>query len=92
MFDQQNQEKTNFNQKAFNQKPDKWGFLAEQTLMALRESYVGNPQDIVYQFSRRLAHEIVREKYQSDNEFVKEGVAVGVYKGIVNLMEKLIRK
>ena len=87
MFDANDEQKIDS-----GQKPDKLGFLAEQTLIALRESYVTNPQDVAYQFSRRVADEIIKSRYQTDNMFVKEGLAITVYKGIENLMLRLLRK
>jgi len=74
-----------------NASPDRLGFVAEQLLFLARESYVKKPDDITYQFSRELAGRIVTGKYSADNALVKEGLAIGFYKGVESLLKKLLK-
>ena len=71
--------------------PNKWGFIGEQLLLAAKEHYVGDPSDIAYQLSRKIAGEVIESKYDLGNELVKEGVAIGIYKGLEMLLGKLSR-
>lgn len=74
------------------QHPNKWGFIGEQLLMAAKEHYIGDPSDIAYQFSRKIAGEVMSSKYEAGSELVKEGIAIGIYKGLGILLQKLIKK
>jgi hypothetical protein len=74
-----------------NTSSDRFWFVAEQLLFLARESYVKKPDDITYQFSRELAGRIITEKYSSDNALVKEGLAIGMYKGVESLLKKLLK-
>ncbi|MBU1598267.1 MAG: hypothetical protein KKE98_07540 [Nanoarchaeota archaeon] len=73
-------------------KPDPMKFIADQVLSLFRENYVDNPDDVTYQFSRKIAKEVFAGKYNSDNELVNEGVAIGVYRGVTHLLKKFITK
>ena len=72
--------------------PDRWGFIAEQVLAALRESYIKNPEDTTYQFSRKVANQVLSSRYSTENEIVKEGVAITLYKGVEKLLTKVLKK
>ena len=71
---------------------DKWRFVAEQVMNLVKENYIKDPADITYQFSRKITDEILKTKYQSDNDLVKEGLAIGVYRGLENMMKKLFTR
>ena len=72
--------------------PNKLGFIGEQLLTIAKEHYVSNPTDIAYQFSRKIAKELIESKYSISNELVKEGLAIGVYKGLEKLMQKIVKR
>ena len=71
------------------QSPNKWGFIADQLLTAVRESYVPNQEDVVYQFTRMLAGKVLKGKYNITSDLVKEGFAITLYKRIHDWIGKL---
>ena len=73
-------------------KPNRWGFIAEQVLAALRETYVKNPEDVAYQFSKKIADQVIETRYQTENEIVKEGAAISLYKGVEKLLTRVLKK
>jgi hypothetical protein len=71
------------------QHPNKWGFIADQVVTAIRESYVPNQKDVVYQFTRMLAGKILKGKYNISSDLVKEGFAITLYKRLNDWIGKL---
>ena len=71
--------------------PNKWGFIAEQVLAAIRESYITNPEDTTYQFSRKVAHQVLSKRYSTENEIIKEGAAITLYKGVEKLLTRVLK-
>jgi hypothetical protein len=71
--------------------PDKWRFIAEQVMTAARENYIPNPNDITYQFSRRIAEQLLNNPEGSAG-LIKESLAIGLYKGIENILTKILKK
>lgn len=72
--------------------PNKWKFIAEQAMALFRETYVRNPDDVTYQFSRKITKDIVDAKYKNSSNLVTEGVAIGLYKSFENLLKKILAK
>jgi len=73
-------------------RPDKLRFITEQFLSIFRETYVSNPNDVTYQFSRKIADDIVNGRYQTNNELFKEGIAIGVYQGVQKIIRRMLLK
>jgi hypothetical protein len=74
-----------------NPEPDSMRFIGEHLLKAAKEEYVSNPEEISYQFSRKIAGMLVEQRYNGKSEMVKEGLAIGLYKGLEILMKKIIK-
>ncbi len=75
----------------YNNQPDKLEFIADQLLEYVRERQVSNPLDTTFQFSRRITERIV-ERYGIKNHFLKEGAAIGVYKGLERFLLGILKK
>lgn len=67
-------------------------YLTGEAMKAVQETFVPDPKDPTYQFSRKIAKPLLKKPENEFEETIQEGFIIVVYNFLDNFLRKLYKK